>query len=146
MEKQVCAARRELDSLETQRIRLARLRRNVEYLQGKCTDASSHYGVRISGTPRDKSDLWDELADRRQDLEDQQKLLREREERLEEWIDLLPKPRWRMVLRCRYLDGMELCDVARELEEATGRDISMHQVYRLHSAALRAADQIWPLS
>ena len=146
MEKQECAARRELEKLEAQRIRLARLRRNVELLQTKCTGTTGRYGLRINGSPAEKSELWDELADRRQDLEDQQRLVQEREDMLEQWIDLLPKPRWRMVLRCRYLDGMELPDVARELEEVTGREISMHQVYRLHSAALHAADRIWPLS
>jgi len=146
MEKQISMARQELETVEAQRLQLARLRRNVEYLQSKCTGTTARYDLKTKTSPQQHSGLWDELADCRQALEEQKQQLRDREAQLEQWIDMLPKPRWRMVLRCRYLDGMELSDVARELEEATGRDISMHQVYRLHSAALRAADQMWPLS
>ena len=86
-----------------------------------------------------------QLCDRRSELEAQERQLKAQEARISGWIDLLPRPRWRMVLRCRYLDGMELPEVAQELTRATGREFSVHQIYRLHRDALQAAERLWPL-
>ena len=48
-----------------------------------------------------------------------------------------------MVLRCRYLDGMSMQEIADELTRVTGRSFSVYQIYRLHSAALGAAEDLW---
>ena len=147
MEQRFCSARMALEEIEEIRSQVARLRRGVERLQAKCTGTSRSYGYRTGGGDgRGPEATMSQLCDRRSELEAQERQLKEQEARISGWIDLLPRPRWRMVLRCRYLDGMELPEVAQELTRATGREFSVHQVYRLHREALQAAEKLWPLS
>ena len=147
MEQRICSARLALEEIEEMRSQVARLRRGVEHLQAKCTGTTRGYGYRTGGGDgRGREEIMSQLCDRRSELEQWERRLREREDEVTGWIDLLPRPRWRMVLRCRYLDGMELPEVAQELTKATGREFSVHQVYRLHREALQAAEKIWPLS
>ena len=146
MEQRMTPARKALESVEEARSQVGRLRRSVHTLQGRCTSRTSRLGAASTGKSSPYPELWDFLADQRSLLEQKEKQLRQLEERMERWIDLLPKPRWRMVLRYRYLDGMELPEVAQELSKNTGREFSMNQIYRFHRSALDAADKLWPLS
>ena len=146
MEQRICSARLALEEIEEMRSQVARLRRGVEHLQAKCTGTTRGYGYRTGGGDgRGREEIRSQLCDRRSELETQEQQLQEQESKVSGWIDLLPRPRWRMVLRCRYLDGMELPEVAQELSKATGREFSMSQIYRLHRDALLAADRLWPL-
>ena len=142
MERKHLIARRELESVEETRIQAARLRSEIRFLEDRCTTMTRSYGEHIGSSGRIRPELWDRLADRKALLEIQEQVLAQREVELARTIDQLPKARWRMVLRCRYLEGMDLHDVATALTRATGRPFSMNQVYRLHSAALAAMEEL----
>ena len=146
MDRKQTFARQALEALEEARSQVGRLRRTVKMLQARCTGMVRSYDRSGSSRHSTHQDLWDVLADQQTLLEQKEQQLRELEQKLESWIDLLPRPRWRMVLRYHYLDGLELSEVARELTRATGREFSSHQVYRFHRLALEAADALWPRS
>ena len=143
MRQRYVDARRLLENIEEQRSQVARLRRSVLSLEEKCTAATSRYGRKIASESVTQEELWTKLCDRRDSLKRQETNLQETERLLLQWIDQLPRPRWRMVLRCRYLDGMSMQEIADELSQATGRSFSVYQIYRLHSAALKAAEELW---
>lgn len=139
-------ARDALEALEESRSQVARLRRKIQYLQTKATGTTSRYGARSTTASPSQGpvELWNTLADLKQELQLRERRLSRQEKRLGRWIDMLPKPRWRMVLRYRYLDCMEFVDVADAMSKAVGREVSIHQVYRLHIQALQAAEECWP--
>lgn len=146
MEHTVSPARQALEALEESRSQVARLRRKVAQLESRSTAATAHYGPALGGgSGQGPSELWAELADRRKELELREHRLDRQEKQLSRWIDQLPRPRWRMVLRYRYLDGMEFQDIADAMTEATGREFSVFQIYRLHAKAIQTADAQWPL-
>lgn len=137
-------ARQALEALEEARSQVGRLRRSVKLLQDRCTSVTHNYGSSGGSHSSTHQEIWDVLADRRTVLEKKEQQLLALEEKLERWIDLLPRPRWRMVLRFHYIDGLELSEVAQELSRATGREFSKDQIYRFHRKALDSANQIWP--
>lgn len=139
-------AREALEALEESRSQVARLRRKIQYLQTRATGATSRYGTKNTAVSPSQGpvELWNTLADLKQELQLRERRLSRQEKRLGRWIDMLPKPRWRMVLRYRYLDCMEFVDVADAMSKAVGREVSIHQVYRLHIQALQAAEECWP--
>ena len=144
MEQEKNFARQALEALEEARSQVGRLHRTVKMLQSRCTSTVRSYSQ--SGGPRNSThqDLWDTLADQQSLLEQKQRQLQELEQQLENWIDLLPRPRWRMVLRYHYIDAMDLSEVAQELSSTTGREFSKNQIYRFHRNALDAANKLWP--
>ena len=146
METTQSTARQALESIEEARSQVGRLRRSVRTLQNKCTGSVSRPGHVIGSHHSSHPELWDALADQKTLLAKKEQQLQALEQKMDHWIDLLPRPRWRMVLRCHYLDGLELSEVARELTRTTGREFSTHQVYRFHRMALDAADKLWSLS
>ncbi|MBP3634156.1 MAG: hypothetical protein J6J43_06255 [Oscillospiraceae bacterium] len=147
MEQCTSRAKQALEAVEEARCQVGRLRRTVKLLQSKCTDVGvSRYGARAGSTMMLHPEKWDALVEQQKLLEQEEEKLRKLEQQLESWIDLLPKPRWRMVLRCHYLDGMELSDVVGTLSRDTGREFTRDQVYKLHRGALKAAENLWPLS
>lgn len=146
MEQELTPAKKALESVEEARSQVGRLRRSVNALQSRCTSRTSRLGAQYSSQMASKPELWDLLADQKSLLEQKEQQLRQLEDRMERWIDLLPRARWRMVLRYHYLDGMELPEVAQELSKSTGREFSMNQIYRFHRSALEAADKLWPMS
>lgn len=121
-------------SVEEQRCQVERLRRSVDRLQMRC------------GTPSGAEGLLTFLTDQRDMLAVQEQKLRELEERVERWIAMLPMPRWRMVMRAHYLDGMDFFQITEELSQVTGRTFTINQIYRFHRLALEAAEELWPLS
>lgn len=139
-------ARDALEALEESRSQVARLQRSIQYWQAKSTAVTTRYGNRPSrnAPSQGPAEIWNKLADLKQELQLRERRLARQEKQLSRWIDLLPKPRWRMVLRYRYLDCMEFTDVADAMTKAAGRPISIHQVYRFHIQALQAAEELWP--
>jgi len=146
MEQKYADIRKTLESVEEARCQAARLRRSVAYLQEKCTAATVHYGIKTKSGGQGPEELWMKLTDEKEKLQHQEDYVLRQQTLLEQRIGQLPKPRWRMVLRCHYLDGMSLPEVAEELSRATGREFSVHQVYRLHRQALGAAEKLWNAS
>ena len=146
MEANHTKARQALEGIEEARSQVGRLRRSVKTLQSKCTGTVSRPGHSIGSHHSAHPEMWDALADQKTLLEKKEQQLQALEQKMDHWIDLLPRPRWRMVLRCHYLDGLDLSEVAQELTRSTGREFSAHQVYRFHRMALEAADKLWPLN
>lgn len=136
-------ARTALEAVEEGRSQVARMQRTVAYLETKCTGRVSRY-TQAGGSATGRDELLVELIDKKTALQQQEKALHQLEQQLEQWIDLLPRPRWRMVLRYHYLEGLDLPDVAQALTNATGRSFSISQIYRLHREALASAEALWP--
>jgi len=134
-----------LQAAEEVRSQCARLTRRLDYLQVKCTAVTS----RLSGLPGSggyqRSDLWEQLADTRASLTKQLQNALALEQELSDWIDLLPRAGWRMILRYRYLDALSCQEISEEFEKATRRPCSRSQIYRLQKGALEAAARLWPL-
>lgn len=146
MEHSASSARAVLELLEESRSQVARLRRKIQLLESRATSVTAQYGPKAGGGQgQGPAEVWNELADRKKELELRESRLDRQEKQLSRWIDQLPRPRWRMVLRYRYLDGMEFLDIAEAMTAATGREFSVYQIYRLHSKALEAASQQWPI-
>lgn len=145
MERKNLNARRQLEAVEESRLQVLRLKREVQSLENRCTGTTRRYGGIAGGSGDVHPELWDLLADKKDLLRRQEEMLRKQETELSGWIELLPHARWRTVLRCRYLEGMTLPDVAEEMELATGRSFTMNQIYRFHSKALDAAEKLWPM-
>lgn len=145
MVKRELRSRNTLEDVEDRRIRLARLRRECRYLESRCTAATRNYTALRGGGSDPHSSLWDELADKRELLHMEEAALEHRLREVRDWIEQLPNPRWRLMLQCHYLEGMDLRDVLEELERATGRPFTMNQVYRIHRQALDAAENLWPM-
>lgn len=139
-------SRRALESLEARRLEVGRLRRNLKAQESRCTRTTAKYGSVGGRGTGERAAAWDELADRRMALEEQEKQLQTMEKQLDGWIGLLPKPRWQAVLRSRYIDGLNFSEVLEELEKGTGRPFSQAQIYNLHRQALLAAERLWPMS
>lgn len=133
-------------SVEEQRCQVGRLRRSVKSLQARCGAAVSTWGATAPDRSRGPEELLTLLADQKDLLAAEERRLWELESKIEAWIGLLPVPRWRMVLRSHYLDGLEFGEIAEELSRATGRRFTMNQIYRFHRLALEAAEELWPLS
>ncbi|MBQ9967810.1 MAG: hypothetical protein IJO88_03710 [Oscillospiraceae bacterium] len=134
-----------LFSVEEQRCQVERLRRSVDRLQARCGTVVSAWGSGHPARSKGPEDLLTFLADQKDMLAVQEEKLRELEAKIESWIGLLPMPRWRMVIRAHYLDGMDFFQITEELSRITGRDFTINQVYRFHRLALEAAEELWPL-
>lgn len=146
MEQKFADVRKTLESVEEAKSQVARLQRSVAYLQEKCTAGTAFYGVKGKSGGQGPEELWMKLSDEKEKLRHQEHYVWEQQTLLEQRIEQLPKARWRMVLRCHYLDGMSLPEVAEELSRATGREFSVYQIYRLHRQALGAAEKLWSVS
>ena len=135
-----------LGSLAEARAETERLERRIEALRGKCCRITPSY-VRRAGAAqtRGKAEVWDLLMEEQERLAEQLQKLLTVQRQVEAWINLLPKDRWRMVLRYRYLEGMSFVHIGETLERATGRPCSDTQLYRLHREALQAAAELWPM-
>lgn len=145
-EQQFTTAEEALQTLSECRSQCARLTRKLEHLQVKSTATTgrlSAAGVRTGGQGR--SELWDTLADTRADLTRQLQDALALEQQIGSWIDRLPHPNWRMVLRYRYLDAMNCQEIADELEQVNRRPYSRSHIFRLQRQALQSANRLWPL-
>lgn len=141
MELRQKSAKETLQAVAEMKSQIARLCARIELLEAKCTKVTTRYGGK-AGT-LDHNELWNVLSDERSRLSEQLRLVLSMERQLSEWIDRLPRERWRMVLRLRYLDGLSFPEVTGEMSQAFGRSYSSAQIYRFHKDALAAADRIW---
>lgn len=139
-------AKEVLLSVEELRCQVGRLRRSVKSLQTRCGAVVSSWGTASPERSKGPDDLLTILADQKDLLAAEERRLKELEAQVDAWIGLLPLPRWRMVLRSHYLDGLDFGQIAEEMSQCAGREFSMNQIYRFHRLALKAAGELWPLS
>ena len=137
------SAKEILQAVSEAKGQIARLTQRIELLESKCTAITARYGAK-AGSP-EHNELWNILSDERSRLAEQLRVVLAMERRVSQWIDLLPRPSWRMVLQLRYLDNLGFQEVASELSRIAGRPYSIAQVYRFHRMALEAADRLWPM-
>lgn len=141
MERQPKRAKEALTAVAEMKSQITRLTRRIQVLEAKCTNITTHYGGKSSTLSH--NELWDILSDERVRLGEQLRRVMAVERQISEWIDLLPRERWRMVLRLRYLDGMSVPEVAEEMSRAFRRPYSHTQIYRFQKDALEAAERLW---
>lgn len=137
------SAREILQAVSEVKNQAVRLSQRIELLENKCTNITARYGGQAGGV-QEHNELWNILSDERARLTEQLRLVMAMERQVSEWIDLLPREAWRMVLRLRYLDGLSFQEVTAEMSRAARRPYSMSQIYRFHRLALEAADRLWP--
>lgn len=128
-----------LESVQEARLEERRMSERIEELESRARKITPAYaqnagGGGESGGPQS---LWALLADERSQLELRHRRACEREIAVERFIQLIPGPNQRMVLRLRYLDG-------KRLEDAAG---VMHYSYdwtrRTSAGAMKAARKLW---
>lgn len=139
-------ARQTFGSVEEMRSQVGRLRRSVKRLQSRCGTSTRSFSRTLTDHDMTHPERWDDLLMQKTMLEKQEKQLQQVQEQVEELINCLPNPRWRMVMRGHYLDGLSLADVAQELSDTTGRIFTPTQVYGMHYRALEAAEKLLPRS
>lgn len=144
MDTQQKSAKQVLQAVAETKSQIARLSQRIEFLEIKCTNITARYGGK-SSTALTCNELWSILSDERVRLAEQLRLVLAMERQVSEWIDLLPRESWRMVLRLRYLDGLSFQEVTEAMSQAAKRPYSAAQIYRFHHQALEAADCLWPL-
>lgn len=132
-----------LDGMEEAKSQIARLGRKIEYLKTRCASLTSGFEVQVRGGESGLEDVWCQLAEERARLTQQLRLVLALERQVERLIDGLPKDRWRMILRYRYLDGMTFPQIAYQLKRDTGREISEVRLHRIHRQALDYAEAHW---
>ena len=142
MTRRYQAVRSKLESVEEGRLQMACLRREIRYLEDRCTGTIQSYAERSGGSGSVHPELWDRLADKKASLMEQEREQQLREEEVALWISRLPNARWRLVLQCKYLQGMDLLDIMEEMGRAAGYPFTINQVYRYHSKALEALEKL----
>ena len=135
MEQTYGHARQTLEAVEEMRSQVGRLRRSVKRLQSRCGTSTRSFSRTLTDHDMTHQEHWDDLLMQKTMLEKQEKQLQQVQEQVEELINCLPNPRWRMVMRGHYLDGLSLADVARELTRTTGREFTADQIYGFHRRA-----------
>lgn len=118
-----------------------RIQRRVERLSLRCEKLVQQEGLVQPGEKL--QELWELLEEERvreiEAVRNEMALYRE----VEEFINALPDPTSRTILRRRYLDGettwVRICFRL----ERDGVYYSERQVYRLYTAAVKAAQSIW---
>ena len=136
MSRKYQAAREMLESVEEGRLQVACLRREIRYLESRCTSTTQSYSARGCGSKDVHPVQWDQLAEKRELLARQEQEQQCREMDVARQINRLPNARWRLVLQCKYLQGMDLPEVTEEMSRATGCSITINQIYRYHHKAL----------
>lgn len=132
-----------LDSMVEAKSRIARLSRRVELLKTKCGALTAKLTVKTGGGRDDMEDTWCQLAEERERLAQQLRLLLALERQVEQRIDRLPKDRWRMVLRYRYLDGMTFPCIAFQLKADAGLECTDGRLHQIHRQAMEELERQW---
>ncbi len=132
-----------LASLADRKSQILRLTQRIKFLEDRCKSTTPRYGPKTGGASC--NELWDVLSDERTRLTEQLQRIMAMERQVQEWILLLPKPLWRLILQYRYLEGMSYLELSDAIQRDTGRSYSVAQLHRLHRQALEAAEVLWPL-
>lgn len=138
------SARDILKAVAEAKSQAVRLSQRIELLESKCTNITARYGGQAAAL-QGHNELWTILSDERARLAEQLRLVMAMEQQISDWIDLLPREPWRMVLRLRYLDRLSFQEVIDAMSKAARRPYSASQIYRFHHQALEAADALWPM-
>ncbi len=130
-----------LNSVRYARVEYSRLSERIKALEQRCMSLTAS----LSGMPGGDADaqaMWAALADESAKLYPQLRQAQEAEQEVDAFIDTLPNPSHRLVLKLRYVDVRGWEDVIQHLTRG-GLAYSARQVYRIHGEALEVARALW---
>ena len=142
MKRQTDDCRAFLESYRELRSEAARLRQKHRRLQDQATRVTTQISGMPHGGGADREKLLAALADA--DGEAVRKMTEavERQQEIEAFIDRVPTPISRVILRHRYAEAMGWREVERALAKSQWV-YSLDHIYRLHGIALREAREVW---
>lgn len=131
-----------LQSAVEAKMEYKRQRRRVEELESRATRMTQTMSGMPGGGGAGMEQLWATLADEREKV-----LIASEEEfrkyhDVERFINKLDDPLHRIVLRLRYLDGLNWIQVQQRMYK-DGHYYSERHITRLHGEALKAARWLW---
>ena len=131
-----------LNSVRYARIEYNRLSERIKALESRCMSITASLNSAPGGGNADAEELWAALADESAKLYPQLRQAREVEREVDRFIDTLPDPAHRLVLKLRYIDVLSWEDVIQRMTQG-GLFYSARQVYRIHGEALEVARALW---
>ena len=131
-----------LGAASTARSEMERHKRRVAELESRATRITSYLSSSRPGDNADLQEIWSVLADARgKELEALKAEMRLYEE-AEAFIDRLPVPIMRTVLKLRYLEDLSWMQVVRRLQKDRYYYVE-RTAQRVHKRALDAARVLW---
>lgn len=136
-------ARSFLESAEEARLEVKRRRARVEELRLRCNRLVASAAGAPGRGGGDTQMLWAALADERD--RETAAVLKELEQhrKVEDFIERVPEPSHRMILRRRYLTGQTNWVQVQQRLSRDGMIYSESHLKRLHSQALESAGEVW---
>lgn len=131
-----------LNSVRYARIEYSRLSERIKALESRCMSITASMSAMPDGGGADAQALWAALADESAKLYPELRHAQEAEREVNEFINTLPNPAHRLVLKLRYVDVRGWEDVIQHLTQG-GLAYSARQVYRIHGEALEVARALW---
>jgi len=117
---------------------IKRIKRKLDLLEARALNVTSQ----LTGMPRggnsDRDAVLASLADTTGEYYRRLAEAEQHELEVLQFIDGIPEPMYRIILRLRYVDCRRWPSVLRELQK-TGNDIEQAWMFRLHGRALNAA-------
>lgn len=131
-----------LGSATTARAEANRHKRRVAELESRATRITSYLSNSRGGNNADLQELWSILADARNKelyaLKAEMKLYEE----VETFIDRLPVPVMRTVMKLRYLEDLPWAKVVRQMQKDHMYYVE-RSAHRTHKIALELAREMW---
>jgi len=142
MKKQPDECRAWLESYGELKLEAMRMTRRRRQLLDQATQITSRISPVPGGGSGDKEKLLAALADAEGEAYRKETEALERYAEIEQFIDAIPTPESRTILRLRYLDRLRWADVRRAMTKSN-LYYEERQIYRLHGQALREARAEW---
>ena len=114
-----------------------RLERKIRELESQSQNVTAKYGAMPGGGGGNGNSVWDALVEARKRAGAKLAETLYREADIEQFINSLPEPAHRMLLKYRYLELMNWEPIAKKM------NYSDRQVRRIHGEALQAARKLW---
>lgn len=114
-----------------------RLERKIEELESQCQSVTAKYSALPGGGGGNGNSAWDALVEARERAGAALTKTLYREADIEQFINSLPEPRYRVLLKYRYLELLNWEPIAKKM------NYSERQLRRLHGRALQAARKLW---
>lgn len=131
-----------LESYQELRSEADRQWRKHMRLRDQATQITARLSLVPGGGGGDKEKLLAALADAAEEALQKQQAALDRQQEIERFIDCIPTPVCRQILRLRYVDLCTWREVEKRLKK-TGTYYEERQIFNLHGKALREARTIW---
>lgn len=126
-----------LDSYWELRKEHRRLERKIEELESQCQSVTAKYSPLPGGGGGNGNSAWDALVEARERAGTKLAETLYKEADIEQFINSLPEPQHRMLLKYRYLELLKWEPIAEKM------NYCRRQVDRIHGDALQAARKLW---